>query len=55
MGFWMKVWRPGQTLEASVVGVVLLLLALVGGRYVAESPTLAPLFTSSAADHRLRR
>ena len=36
MGFWMKVWRPGRTLEASAVGVVLLLLALVGGRYVAD-------------------
>ena len=47
MGYWMKVWRPGRTLEASAVGVVLLLLALVGGRYVAESPTLAPLFTHS--------
>src|SRR5215208_5395686 len=48
MGFWMKVWRPGRTLEASAVGVALLLLALVGGRYVASSPTLAPLFTWSA-------
>jgi carbon starvation protein len=48
MGFWMKVWRPGATLEASVAGVVLLLLALAGGRYVASSPTLAPLFTWSA-------
>ncbi len=47
MGFWMKVWRPGATIEASVVGVVLLLLALVGGRYVSASPTLAPLFTWS--------
>ena len=47
MGFWMKVWRPGRTLEASGMGVVLLLLALVGGRYVAESPVLAPLFTWS--------
>ena len=25
MGFWMKVWRPGRTLEASALGVVLLL------------------------------
>jgi carbon starvation protein len=49
MGFWMKVWRPGATLEASAAGVVLLLLALAGGRYVAESPTLAPLFTWDAA------
>jgi carbon starvation protein len=48
MGYWMKVWRPGRTIEASVGGVVLLMLALVGGRYVAESPTLAPLFTHSA-------
>jgi carbon starvation protein len=47
MGFWMKAWRPGRTLEATAVGVVLLLLALVGGRHVAASPTLAPLFTWS--------
>ena len=47
MGFWMKVWRPGRTLEASVGGVALLLLALVGGRHVAESATLAPWFTHS--------
>ncbi|MEP7326785.1 MAG: carbon starvation CstA family protein, partial [Gemmatimonadota bacterium] len=32
MGFWMKVWRPGKTLEASVFGVIMLLLALVAGR-----------------------
>jgi carbon starvation protein len=48
MGFWMKVWRPGRTLEASIVGVVLLLIALVAGRYVAESATLGPIFTLSA-------
>src|SRR3954453_4251556 len=47
MGFWMKVWRPGRTLEASAVGVVLLLLALVAGRYVGQSATLAPYFTAS--------
>src|SRR5690349_17333909 len=47
MGFWMKVWRPGRTVEASVVGVVLLGAALVGGRAVAASPALAPLFTHS--------
>ncbi len=47
MGFWMKAWRPGRTLEASAIGVALLLLALVGGRYVAESPSLAPYFTAS--------
>jgi carbon starvation protein len=47
MGFWMKVWRPGKTLEASAVGVTLLLLALVGGRYIAQSPGIAPYFTHS--------
>lgn len=48
MGFWMKVWRPGRTLEATAVGVVLLLAALVAGRHVAESATLAPFFTADA-------
>ena len=47
MGFWMKVWRPGHTLEASAAGIVLLMLALVGGRHVAESAVLAPYFTAS--------
>src|SRR5215210_5356954 len=47
MGFWMKAWRPGRTIEATVGGVTLLLLALVGGRYVAESPGMAPYFTYS--------
>ncbi len=45
MGFWMKVWRPGKTLEASLVGAALLIAALFGGRHVAESAMLAPLFT----------
>ncbi len=44
MGFWMKVWRPGRTVEATAVGVILLGFALVGGGWVADSATLAPLF-----------
>ncbi|MEO8200346.1 MAG: carbon starvation CstA family protein [Gemmatimonadota bacterium] len=48
MGFWMKVWRPGKTIEASTFGVIMLLAALVAGRYVAESVTLAPIFTLTA-------
>jgi carbon starvation protein len=50
MGFWMKIWRPGKTLEASAFGVVMLLGALVAGRYVAQSPTMAPIFTLSATE-----
>src|SRR5216117_3071143 len=45
MGWWMKVWRPGRVGEASVAGAALLLLALVGGGWVATQPTLGPAFT----------
>jgi carbon starvation protein len=47
MGWWMKRWRPGKVGEASIVGAVLLLLALVGGGSVAAHPTLAAAFTHS--------
>jgi carbon starvation protein len=47
MGWWMKRWRPGKVGEASVVGAVLLLIALVGGGSVAANPTLAAAFTHS--------
>ena len=47
MGVWMRFLRPGKTVEATVAGILLLVLALIGGRYVALSPTLAPLFTYS--------
>ena len=49
MGFWMKVIRPGKTMEATIAGVALLLLALVGGQWVAASPTLGPIFTLKAS------
>src|SRR6266705_1604718 len=48
MGWWMKRWRPGSVGEASAVGAVLLLGALVAGGWVAGQPHLAPLFTHSA-------
>ncbi len=47
MGWWMKRWRPGNVGEASAVGAVLLLAALVGGGWVAHHPVLAPAFTHS--------
>ena len=31
MGFWMYVWRKGRIAEATIIGVIGLLLALVGG------------------------
>ncbi|MGE5802639.1 MAG: carbon starvation CstA family protein, partial [Gemmatimonadota bacterium] len=47
MGWWMKRWRPGKVGEASAVGAVLLLVALVGGGSVASHPALAAAFTHS--------
>ncbi|MFE6892867.1 carbon starvation CstA family protein [Streptomyces sp. NPDC057694] len=37
MGFYLRVVRPGRVSEVSLIGVALLLLALVAGRWVAES------------------
>ena len=45
MGWWMKRWRPGKVGEASAVGAVLLLAALVAGGQVASHPVLAAAFT----------
>ncbi len=45
MGWWMHAFRPGRVGQASAIGVVLVLLATVGGRWVAESPALAAMFT----------
>ena len=47
MGWWMKRWRPGKVGEASIVGAVLLLIALVAGGSVASHPGLAAAFTHS--------
>ena len=45
MGVWMRWLRPGRVLEASAIGLVLLVLALVAGQRIAASPTLAPWLT----------
>jgi carbon starvation protein len=37
--------RPHRVLEASLIGLALLVGALYAGRWVSESPSLAPLFT----------
>jgi carbon starvation protein len=44
VGIYMRYIRVGQVLEASALGVVLLLLAVAGGRVVDESVTLRVLF-----------
>ncbi|MCM3719988.1 carbon starvation CstA family protein [Fictibacillus phosphorivorans] len=45
MGVYMRYLRPGRVGEASMIGFVLLIFALISGQWVADSPTLAPLFT----------
>src|SRR2546423_14387077 len=45
MGGYMRFWRIGKVLEASALGVALLLLAVWGGKLVQVDPTLARAFT----------
>src|SRR5262247_70291 len=47
MGLWMNNIRPGKVAEATVIGIALLLLALIGGQWVSQSPTWGPAFTWS--------
>src|SRR5881296_450611 len=48
MGVYMRFWRPGRVLEASVIGFGLVMFAVVAGRWVAASPEWSRLFTLSA-------
>jgi carbon starvation protein len=45
MGVYLRYLRPGRIGEVSIIGFVLLMLAIVAGQWVHESPTWAPLFT----------
>ena len=47
MGIYMRWLRPGRVLEATAIGLVLLVVALYAGRWVAEQPALAAAFTLS--------
>ena len=48
MGVYLRILRPGRVIEVSVIGVVLLLLAVWGGQYVHHSPIWSVWFTRSA-------
>jgi carbon starvation protein len=50
MGWWMHAFRPGKVAEASMIGVVLVLFAVVAGGWVAESATWSRWFTASATN-----
>lgn len=44
VGVYMRNFRPGRVLEASSIGVILLLLAVVGGGWVDHNETLRQIF-----------
>jgi carbon starvation protein len=50
MGVWMTKVRPGRIAETTVVGVVLMLVALWGGQWVSQHPAWAAAFRWSGTE-----
>ena len=48
MGLYVRYLRPNGVVESSLFGFVMVAAAVVGGKFVAESPTLSPCFNLSA-------
>jgi carbon starvation protein len=48
MGVYLRRIRPGKVLEVSILGFILVMLAIWGGRWISQNPTLASIFTLSA-------
>src|SRR5213079_2410355 len=49
MGVYLRRLRPGRVLETSAIGFVLVLVALWGGQWASQTPTVAKYFTLSAS------
>jgi len=47
LGLYLRFVRPGRVLEASIMGVALVLFAVVAGQWVADSPSWSHVFTLS--------
>ena len=47
MGVYLRTLRPGKVLETSALGFVLVMLAIWGGQWVSQTPTVADWFTFS--------
>jgi carbon starvation protein len=47
LGVYLRYFRPGRVLEASLIGVALVLFVVVAGQWIADSPYLAKVFTLS--------
>jgi carbon starvation protein len=48
LGLYLRFVRPGRVLEASIMGVALVLFVVVAGQWVADSPFWSHVFTLSA-------
>src|SRR5271170_1102064 len=48
MGFYVRRLRPGKVLESSLLGFVLVMLAIFAGQWVSQNPTAASWFTFTA-------
>src|SRR5688572_1925244 len=47
MGVYLRWLRPGRVIEASAIGIVMLIFSLYAGKWIAADPTLGPMFTWS--------
>lgn len=50
VGFYMRHLRPGRVLEATAIGVSLLMLSVIGGGWIDDSASLRELFDYDAPD-----
>jgi carbon starvation protein len=49
MGLYLRRIRPGKVLEVSVLGFILVLLAIWGGRWASQNPDMAHIFSLSGS------
>jgi carbon starvation protein len=49
MGIYLRRLRPGRVLESSVIGFVLVLIAIWGGQWASQTPAVAKYFTLTAS------
>jgi carbon starvation protein len=49
MGVYLRTLRPGKVLETSALGFVLVMLAIFGGQWVSQNPSVGNWFTLSAS------
>ncbi len=48
MGLYLRRLRPGKVLEVSLLGFILVMLAIWGGQWISQAPSLSPWFTLTA-------